>query len=173
MWQAPHKKEQRSLQPGSARGHPSHENNLQPGSARGYPSQENHQGPKRPADTRRFRLDGALDAWREPCRKQPRSQILYLRAVLYARDKMARNGANAVVRAADGPGDRRGRVDIAANSNRAFHGCAIVVRMFEEGVERSENGGLDLCGDAEAPWVWPFKDVRREFGALLGNGLAR
>ena len=45
MWQAPHKEEQRSLQPGSARG---------------YPSQENYQGPKRPADTRRFRLDGAL-----------------------------------------------------------------------------------------------------------------
>ena len=49
VWQAPHKEEQRSLQRGSARGHP---------------SQENHQGPKRPADTRRFRLDGALGtAW--------------------------------------------------------------------------------------------------------------
>ncbi len=44
VWQAPHKEEQRSLQPGSARGHP---------------SQENYQGPKRPADTRRFGLDGA------------------------------------------------------------------------------------------------------------------
>ena len=60
MWQAPHKEEQRSLQPGSARGHPSHEDKLQPGSARGHPSHENHQGPKRPADTRRFRFDGAL-----------------------------------------------------------------------------------------------------------------
>ena len=47
MWQAPHKEEQRSLQPGSARG---------------YPSQQNYQGPKRPADTRRFGLDGALGA---------------------------------------------------------------------------------------------------------------
>ena len=97
VWQAPHKEEQRSLQPGSARGYPSHENKLQPGSARGHPSHEYHQGPKsapRPApsaspvvrprsstmeqaspvvgaprtrlfhgsaaDTRRFRLDGAL-----------------------------------------------------------------------------------------------------------------
>ena len=40
VWQAPHKEEQRSLQPGSARGHPSQERSLQPGSARGHPSQE-------------------------------------------------------------------------------------------------------------------------------------
>ena len=37
MWQVPHKEEQRSLQPGSARGRPSQENSLQPGSARGRP----------------------------------------------------------------------------------------------------------------------------------------
>ena len=45
MWRAPHKEEQRSPQPGSARGYPSH---------------ENHQGAKIPADTRRFGCDGAL-----------------------------------------------------------------------------------------------------------------
>ena len=79
MWQAPHKEEQRSLQPGSARGVPSQEESLQPGSARGVPSQEeslqpgsargvpsheDYQGPKRPADTRRFGCEGTPGAYR-------------------------------------------------------------------------------------------------------------
>ena len=50
MWQAPHKEEERSLQPGSARGRP---------------SQEDYQGPKRPADARRFGFDGTLDGLRD------------------------------------------------------------------------------------------------------------
>ena len=47
VWQAPHKEEQRSLSR-EREGHSSH---------------ENHQGPKRPADTRRFRFDGARGTW--------------------------------------------------------------------------------------------------------------
>ena len=57
-----------SLQPGSARGVPSHEESLQPGSARGVPSHEDYQGPKRPADTRRFGCEGTPGA----CRLQRR-----------------------------------------------------------------------------------------------------
>ena len=108
---------------------------------------------------------------------------------------MVGNGANAVVCSADGPGDRRGGVDVTAGSNCPFHRCAIVVGMFEEGVQRSQNGGLDLYGNAKSLRVWLLsaggddgfqrgglverepiaqrKDVRREFGALFGNGLAR
>ncbi len=144
MWQAPHKEEQRSLQPGSARGYPSQENNLQPGSARGHPSQENYQGPKRPADARRFRLDGALIPSAETSRVAQRSNLhsscsakpsrdhhLHQYPVQQSRRCPARHGPRASRE--DGSGDR------STAQGRAWHR-----RRGEAGYECGPGGNASL-----------------------------